>query len=140
MRQTLNSGDFDYEQVSKRLGDIILQQENPTVTLTGTRSDIPSNKGKVQEPISQKFYRKFLKLKMKFRFGSKNPRKTGEVHRWMHDRFSLRKLLEDVGFTDCNVCTFNSSSIPNWDSQNLDISLFGNLPRKPDSLFMEGRK
>ncbi len=65
-------------------------------------------------------------------------RSQGEIHQWMYDRYSLKKLLEEIGFRDIMVTTAFKSSIPNWDEFNLD----GNdgVIRKPDSLFIEARK
>ena len=76
---------------------------------------------------------------------SSNPQKTGEfrlageIHQWMYDRYSLGALLRQVGFKDAKVCLANESQIPNFVSYLLDIETDGSV-RKPDSLFMEGRK
>lgn len=67
----------------------------------------------------------------KFRLG-------GEIHQWMYDRYSLSKLLEKNGFTNFKVVTATTSSIPNWNSFELDS--IGNAVRKPDSLFVEATK
>lgn len=65
-------------------------------------------------------------------------RNSGEIHRWMYDRFSLRRMLEKSGFIEMSVCQAEESRIPNFNSYNLDV-LDGKV-RKPDSLFMEGIK
>lgn len=65
-------------------------------------------------------------------------RNSGEIHRWMYDRFSLGRLLELSGFVDVRICTADQSQIPNFDNYQLD-TIDGKV-RKPDSLFMEGRK
>ena len=65
-------------------------------------------------------------------------RNSGEVHRWMYDRFSLKRLLESSGFKDVRVCRADESRIYNFNSYGLDIQ-DGKI-RKPDSLFMEGKK
>lgn len=62
----------------------------------------------------------------------------GEIHQWMYDRFSLTELLKEVGFKDIEVCSAFESSIPEWESYNLDV-INGEV-RKPDSLFIEARK
>lgn len=77
---------------------------------------------------------------MKLNHKTNEPRSTGEVHRWMYDRFSLKELLKGAGFRDIRVCRFNESRIYDWDKQILDISLYGDFLKKPDSLFMEGIK
>ena len=68
-----------------------------------------------------------------------NFRLSGEIHQWMYDRYSLGALLRQVGFKDAKVCLADESQIPNFDSYLLDIESDGSV-RKPDSLFMEGRK
>lgn len=140
MRRILNSDNFDFDQVAGRIGDEVLQNKNPPVILTGSRSDIPGNKEKTKESLPQRLHRKCLKLKLNLLGNDKDPRKTGEVHRWMYDRFSLHLLLQDIGFKKCRVCAFDDSAIPQWEEGNLDISLYGDYPRKPDSLYMEGTK
>ncbi|MCX8042747.1 MAG: methyltransferase domain-containing protein, partial [Desulfobacterota bacterium] len=66
-------------------------------------------------------------------------RLSGEVHQWMYDRYSLGKLLRDSGFEDVRVCRADESAIPDFNTYLLDIEADGSV-RKPDSLFMEGRK
>ncbi|NEO14128.1 MULTISPECIES: methyltransferase domain-containing protein [unclassified Moorena] len=65
-------------------------------------------------------------------------RNSGEIHYWMYDRFSLRRLLERSGFVEVRVCGADSSRIQDFNSYGLDM-LEGKV-RKPDSLFMEGIK
>lgn len=62
----------------------------------------------------------------------------GEVHQCMYDRYSLTKLLEEVGFNKVRVCSAFESDIEYWDSYQLDA--INDEIRKPDSLFMEARK
>ena len=62
----------------------------------------------------------------------------GEVHMWMYDRFSLSRLLSSVGFSDIERMEASKSSIPYWESYELDIKdgkIFD-----PTSLFMEAKK
>jgi Methyltransferase domain len=65
-------------------------------------------------------------------------RRSGEIHCWMYDRFSLHRLLLQSGFTGIQVCQADESSIPHFNKYCLD-TLNGQV-RKPDSLFMEGVK
>jgi predicted SAM-dependent methyltransferase len=62
----------------------------------------------------------------------------GEIHQWMYDRVSLRRLLEDIKFTQFIIRDPFSSYIENWESYELD----GKKPvvRKPDSLYVEAIK
>jgi predicted SAM-dependent methyltransferase len=61
---------------------------------------------------------------------------SGEAHRWMYDRLSLRVLLERAGFSEGRVCRADESRIPGFRSYQLDLNEDGTT-RKPDSLFME---
>ncbi len=66
-------------------------------------------------------------------------RLSGEVHRWMYDRFSLQRLLEEVGFVQVTKQDADRSLISNWTSFNLDTEPDGSV-YKPESLFMEAVK
>ena len=65
-------------------------------------------------------------------------RSQGEVHLWMYDRFSLRKLCEGIGFVNIRVCRADDSRIENYASFDLD-TVDGQI-RKPDSIFVECEK
>jgi len=66
-------------------------------------------------------------------------RRGGEPHLWMYDRFSLGRLLAGSGFEDVRVVEARESSIPGFADFRLDVLEDGRT-RKPDSLFMEGRR
>jgi len=66
-------------------------------------------------------------------------RMSGEVHQWMYDRYSLKKILGETGFVDIQQCCADESEIPDFNGYLLDIEPNGNV-RKPDSFFMEARK
>lgn len=65
-------------------------------------------------------------------------RNSGEVHQWMYDRFSLKRLLQTSGFQNIKICRADESRIPNFSEYSLDI--LGETIKKPDSLFVEGVK
>jgi hypothetical protein len=65
-------------------------------------------------------------------------RRSGQVHLWMYDRFSLRRKLEQSGFRDARRCSADQSRIPGFAGYDLDT--VGGRIRKPDSLFMEAVK
>jgi len=69
-----------------------------------------------------------------------SPVETGENHRWLYDRLSLKLALSDAGFENFGVKTYLDSDIPHWSRYNLDISSDGSHARKPDSIFVEARK
>ncbi len=61
--------------------------------------------------LPQKDYR-YYKVGQ-FRFG-------GEIHQWMYDRYSLGRLLQQVGFKEIVVRTATTSYIENWAMYKLD--------------------
>ncbi|MGC2284501.1 MAG: methyltransferase domain-containing protein [Candidatus Acidiferrum sp.] len=66
-------------------------------------------------------------------------RRSGEVHKWMYDRYSLAKALKCAGFIDAKQCGAPDSRIPQWPSFHLDTDPDGST-YKPDSLFMEATR
>lgn len=65
-------------------------------------------------------------------------RDSGEVHQWMYDRFSLKRLLEQTGFVDVKIYSAGESRIPEYERYALDVS--DGKARKPDSLYIEASK
>lgn len=65
-------------------------------------------------------------------------RDSGEVHKWMYDRYSLKQLLEKAGFVDIKRCDANESRIVDFEKYALDVK--DGVVRKPDSLFIEASK
>lgn len=104
--------------------------------------------GVEQKPASEKFKNIVNRIRNKFvrvLMGSKYKpyqvgkfRSEGEIHQWMYDRYSLKKLLEEIGFKDVQVKIKFDSSIPEWEKYNLDGK--DGIIRKPDSLFIEAKK
>lgn len=66
-------------------------------------------------------------------------RRSGEVHKWMYDRYSLPRLLLQVGFDSPSVCSAYSSQVERWCEYGLDIEPDGTV-YKPDSLYCEASK
>ena len=68
-------------------------------------------------------------------------RKQGEVHQWMYDRVSLQHILENLGYSDVKVCSWQESQIPDWNEIGLDISDDdAGKPHKKYSLYIEAKK
>lgn len=63
-------------------------------------------------------------------------RNSGEVHQWMYDDYSLKRLLEEKGFISIVRRTAVESYIKGWKSFNLDTEPGGAI-YKPDSLYIE---
>ena len=64
---------------------------------------------------------------------------SGEVHHWMYDSYSLKKLLQEAGFVEPKHCQADESNIPNFNCYFLDMYENGR-ERKPASLYVEARK
>jgi len=65
--------------------------------------------------------------------------RSGELHRWMYDRFSLERLLKDTGFAAIGRFDAATSQIHGWTSFGLDLEPDGS-PYKPGSLYLEGTR
>ena len=65
--------------------------------------------------------------------------RSGVLHRWMYDRWSLGSLMTDVGFNDVVPCDAATSRINGWSGFQLDTEADGS-PYKPGSLYMEGSR
>lgn len=65
-------------------------------------------------------------------------RSKGEVHQWMYDSYSLKKLLEKTGFAKIEKTTAFQSNISQWNKYSLDVK--DNKILKPDSFFTEATK
>ncbi len=63
---------------------------------------------------------------------------SGELHRWMYDKYSLSELLKKHKFVNIASKTAFDSDIDNFASYNLDV--INNKIIKADSLFIEAKK
>jgi SAM-dependent methyltransferase len=63
----------------------------------------------------------------------------GERHRWMYDRFSLKLLMQGIGFVNIRYPTFNDSAIPDFNQDCLDANSDG-FPYKNNSIYCEAQR
>lgn len=63
----------------------------------------------------------------------------GERHRWMYDRVGLQRLLQKHGFEQATIQRVDTSSIPSFGEDHLDVEPDG-TPYKRVSLYMEAVK
>ena len=101
-----------------------------------TQSLLKKIKRKLKESVFQNETKYFKNLEKensigKFRLG-------GEIHQWMYDRFSLSRLLGEIGFSEMKVKDAFSSKIEDWTRYELESK--NGIIYKPDSLFMEAVK
>ncbi|MBI3977216.1 MAG: methyltransferase domain-containing protein [Chloroflexi bacterium] len=66
-------------------------------------------------------------------------RRSGEIHRWMYDRYSLAQIVQAAGFRQPQIVGPTESRIPDWAAFHLDTEPDGTV-YKPDSLYLEGVK
>lgn len=129
MAEALQQGHYEVEFVSALFGD----------EFAGCLTNGPAAASK--KPNRGFFFSIARKL---FRFvkpaKSISPRETGESHRWLYDRLSLKLVMLAAGFENFDVKTYLDSDIPYWSQYNLDISSDRKRARKPDSIFVEARK
>lgn len=84
-----------------------------------------------------------LRVRLRDRLGSEalrigTFRLSGEIHMWMYDRYSLARLLSEVGFLNVRQVDAYSSSIPDWAAYELDVK--AGAVFDPTSLFMEAQR
>lgn len=85
----------------------------------------------------------YVSSRLRYKFGTRASRigafrLGGEVHLWMYDRYSLSKLLNDVGFIHAEKLDAWRSAIEDWAAYELDVK--DGAVFDPTSLFMEARK
>jgi predicted SAM-dependent methyltransferase len=66
-------------------------------------------------------------------------RLSGEVHQWLYDEASLKRLLAAAGFCEPVARAAGESAIDGWANYFLEMTPDGHLI-KPDSMFIEARK
>jgi len=63
----------------------------------------------------------------------------GELHAWLYDAHTLGTLLQEAGFKQVQVVSFNSSSEPTFPLQPLDATAAGEPRKGRQSLYIEAR-
>jgi hypothetical protein len=149
MLETLLSGDFDEEYVMSRCGEEFTPfytSDDSTGKHENRKKQEPrrgsSFRVKNREPRTWKEIPAYLLHRLHFwrTCSRKDPRKSGELHRWVYDRFGLKFHMGKSGFVEIAQTSHDTSRIPYWSSYLLDSTSDGLQPRKPDSLYMEGKK
>ena len=81
-----------------------------------------------------------LRAKLRSWMGLKNaPVSASEMHRWMYDELSLKRLLSAHGFNSITRVAPENSSILGWGCYYLDCSADGTI-HQPESIYIEGMK
>jgi predicted SAM-dependent methyltransferase len=96
----------------------------------------------IQKKNFKTVVKKILKKLLDFRLNKYHNlgefRLQGEIHQWMYDRYSLSKLLQQVGFQLVIQQNAFDSYTLDWRKYELDGK--DGIVRKPDSLFIEAKK
>jgi len=66
-------------------------------------------------------------------------RRSGEIHQWMYDSYSLSRALTDSGFETPARMRPSESHLEGWDRLGLDVDDEGRV-HKPDSVFVEATR
>jgi predicted SAM-dependent methyltransferase len=117
---------FIRERIGIEFDDILENIRHSGVKPKGWSGKLRSMLRKVYHKVFH-YRNKYEKLG-RFRLG-------GEIHQWMYDKYSIRKLLTENGFIDFEIATAFTGKLPHWSTYNLD-SLDGVI-RKPDLLIVE---
>lgn len=130
MLQELETGAVDRADIEDRLGDEFVVIRQPRSPRSLSRRSLTG----AGRRVSRRIYRRLHPL-------GRDPRRSGEAHKWMYDRVSLRRLLDGAGLREFRVMTFDDSSLPDWGEYDLDRSeVDPRRARKPDSIFVEAVK
>ena len=65
-------------------------------------------------------------------------RQSGEVHRYMHDVYSVTRLLKEANFSPITRVNAYTSAISDWEQYELDV--INGQPDAPLALYVEARK
>lgn len=135
--QGLLEGCFEEDHLRERMGD-----ELDSIVGKALQQDLPAEKiGLVTKVWSRaKVTARNVLNRWAHLNWKSDPRRSGESHKWMYDRLSLRLLVEEAGFIGFSITSYADSRIPHWDKYNLDRSALGDYRRKPDSIYVECQK
>lgn len=150
-RSEISNEDYVFERIGEEgrsirsrylnsIDELISPQETPKRKMTPAIYSISNISGKIKSLIKHLFFyqrnKQFEILQQaasigKFQLG-------GEIHQWMYDRYSLPKLLSEVGFSEIKIRDAFTSTIPLWNNYELESK--NGVVYKPDSLFIEAIK
>jgi len=140
MLNTLQKGDFDMKYIKLWTGDEFFDYCHDSSSKIVKQQNFIRSMMKKLLSKPPKDLVLFLFNKIRFLIFHANPQKTGEAHKWMYNRLSLKLLLEKYGFINFSINSFDESKIEYWERYNLDKSIYGNFPRKPESIYVECNK
>lgn len=123
---------------STNTGSTNTSSTNTSSTNTGSTNTVSSDRVAWRERWARKLLKWLLGRSAVQQWELGRFLDSGEVHRWMYDRVSLRALTQACGLIDFTLRSAEDSDFPNFDQFQLDR--IGSQIRKPDSIFCECRK
>ncbi len=127
--KALKEKDFVPEHIFQTHGDVFKSYLN---------ENFPNRKKPLYEKnLTYYLYRLWHKVLKSF--GRNKPALFIENEVFYFDKISYPRLMQESGFTEIEVPSFEESRIPNWLTYELDKSPFGNYPIEP-SVYVEGVK
>jgi predicted SAM-dependent methyltransferase len=142
MAEMMRRNDIDHAYLKSRQPELynLFFPDNSTTMSKHLPDTLPSFFSRIRsKSLTQLIQISLQKFTSLFR-SHDNPEKSGEIHKWMYDRFSLHQLLIRNGFRNFEVKDFNQSSIMDWQRYQLDTLHNKSTPRKPDSIYVEAFK
>ncbi len=141
MKEYIKNGYYDPSYAKRRFGDVFDEfYVPPQASATQKKALIERLLRLTPQTFCRGIYRRIMELCQKFVDESQDdPRKSGEVNKWLYDFFSLATLLQKTRFHQISRKTYRTSDIPDWDRFDLDRSTLGDYAIEP-SLYMEARK
>lgn len=127
MLEHLLSNNYNKEYITHRTGNQFAKYLS-----SGEKTEITNKKTYLKKLLNTIKNKIFTKEKLLD--------KSGQKHKWMYDRISLKILLEEINFNTFEIKTYLDSKIKFWDKYNLDKEKESTLPKKPNSLYIEVTK
>lgn len=140
MLDILKTGDFDMKYVKLWTGDEFFDYRHDSSSKMAKQQNFIRSMMEKLLSKTPKELASFLFNKLRFLISNANPQKTREAHKWMYNRLTLKLLLEKYEFINFSINRFDKSKIEYWERYNLDKSIYGNFPRKPESIYVECKK
>jgi predicted SAM-dependent methyltransferase len=119
-RDPMPAEPFVIDRVGREVLDLLPLLRQPPPTGDGDRTGGPPPENLERDPLKIGIFRL-----------------SGEVHKWMYDRYSLGKLLRETGFQDIKDYRAEESGIPDFARYRLDPDRYANRTRcswRPRSL------
>ena len=145
----IKANNFDMNYLKERYGDVSAEfhldkaraiEEKIRAQVNAENAEDSAGRPlfkKIKGKIRHKLYQK--RLQKAIRAHNWDPRKMLEANKWMHDRLSLRLLMEEAGLIEYRIKDYKTSDIQDWGRFQFDKSNFGDNAIEP-SLYVEARK